>query len=377
MNEARDTSSVAEQSVIVDRLQRVRDAMIEQGVDILLVSPSADLQYLVSLGTHSSERPTILAIRADGPAALIVPKFEAPLAAHITDIPLRSYMETEDPYALLAEALPPGTGQITIAVSDRTWTSFLLRLQETYPNATFRAAASVLSPLRMIKSHEERDLLRQAAAMGDAAFSRIVEAPFAGRTERQVAAELLGFLNDSGLDTSDWNPIIASGPNSASPHNLTGDREIREGDAVVLDFGGSMRGYKADMTRTVHVGNPGDEFRRVYEVVRRAQEVGVAAATAGTTAAAIDMVVRDVINEAGYGPYFLHRTGHGIGLDIHEEPYLLSGNPLPIRPGMSFSIEPGIYLEGRFGVRIEDIVLVTERGTEPLNNATHDLIVVA
>jgi Xaa-Pro aminopeptidase len=377
MTQSPDIPAADGQSVTAERFRRAREAMAENGIDMLLVTPSADLQYLASLGTHASERPTILAISATGESALIAPQFEVPLARHLTEAPILPYTETQDPYALLAESMPPGGSESVIAVSDRTWSSFLLRLQTTYPGAKFQSASSLLSPLRMIKSQAESQLLAQAGSMADAAFTRIVNTPFAGQTELQVAARLIGFLNESGLDTSGWDPIIASGPNSASPHNLTGDREIREGDAVVLDFGGSVQGYKADMTRTVHVGTPGDEFRRVYDVVRRAQETGVNACRAGATAEGVDAATREVIAAAGYGAFFLHRTGHGIGLDVHEAPYIVSGNTEPIQPGMAFSIEPGIYLEGRFGVRIEDIVLVTEQGAQRLNTATHDLVTVA
>ena len=370
------TSTETRQSITSERLRRAREVMAAEGVDLLLVTPSADLQYLVALGTHQSERPTILAVEAGGGSTLVVPKFEAPLAAHLTGIPIRAYTDTQDPYALLLESLEGRAGALTIAASDRMWAAFLLRLQAAFPGATFRPASPLLAQLRMIKSPEERDLLAKAGAMADATFERIVGTPFAGQTELQVSTRLIEFLNEHGLDTSDWGAIVASGPNGASPHHLTGSREIREGDAVVLDFGGSLEGYYADMTRTVHVGPPTEEFRRVYDVVRGAQETGVNASRAGTPAEAVDAATRDVIDAAGYGAYFLHRTGHGLGLDIHEDPYIVSGNSLTLQPGMVFSVEPGIYLEGQFGVRIEDIVLVTEGAARRLNNSTHDLMIV-
>lgn len=376
MTQLRDLATRNDQALRAERLQRLAEAMKDEGIDLLLVTPSADLQYLAQLGTHPSERPTMLAVQADGSTALVVPKFEAPLAGHLTDVRILTYEETQDPYAMLAGAVGGPAKNAQIAISDRTWSAFLLRLQSTFGSAQFRAASPLLGRLRMIKSEEELDLLARAGAMADAAFEQIAGTPFAGHTERHVASVLVEFLEENGLDTADWPPIVASGPNAASPHHLSGDREIVEGDAVVLDFGGSLQGYKADMTRTVHVGAPGDDFLRVYDVVRRAQEAGVRAGRPDETADAVDRAARGVIESAGYGPYFLHRTGHGIGLDIHEEPYMVSGNTLPLRPGMTFSVEPGVYLEGRFGVRIEDIVAVTDREARRLNNANHDLVVV-
>ena len=351
--------------------------MAPEGVDLVIVTPSADLQYLAQLGTHTSERPTMLAIPSEGKAVLVVPRFEAPLAAHLDEVTLVTYQETENPYALLADNLNLEASGPHIAISDRAWAAFLLRLQETFPDARFRAASPLLARLRMIKSPEELDLLERAGAMVDAAFARIVRTPFAGRSERQVAATLAGFLEEQGLDTADWGPIVASGPNAASPHHLTGGREIREGDAVVLDFGGSLNGYQADTTRTVHVGEADEEFRTVYDAVRRALEAGVEAARMGAAAEDVDRATRSTIEASGFGPHFLHRTGHGIGLDVHEEPYIVAGNRLILEPGMTFSVEPGIYLEGRYGVRVEDIVQVTDGAARRFNNSNHDLEVVA
>jgi D-alanyl-D-alanine dipeptidase len=229
----------------------------------------------------------------------------------------------------------------------------------------------------MVKGTAEVDLLQRAGHAADAAFAEIRQMRLAGRTERQVGHELQRLMKGHGLDVAGWDPIVASGPNAASPHYITGDREIREGDALTLDFGGSLEGYQADITRTVHVGAPSAEFRSVYAAVHEAQQAGVAAARPGVPAQTVDRAARQVIAAAGYGEYFVHRTGHGVGLEVHEEPYIVEGNELQLEPGMTFSVEPGIYLPGKFGVRIEDIVALTENASNRLNNAPRDLLVVA
>ena len=229
----------------------------------------------------------------------------------------------------------------------------------------------------MRKDPAEREALRLVAESADRAYARMLERPFAGRTEREIGAELAGLLRDEGHDEVGFT-IVASGPNGASPHHETGDRRVVEGDIVVLDFGGSIEGYRSDITRTVHVGRTIErEAQRVHDAVRRAQEAGYAAAREGASAESVDAASRAVIEQAGYGPQFIHRTGHGIGLDGHEHPYLVRGNRERLEPGMAFSIEPGIYLEGRFGVRIEDIVVIDDDGSvRGLNRADHAFAIV-
>ncbi len=370
-------SATSDAAVRLERGRRLREVMASAGVDLVIVTPSADLHYLAHLHSHQSERPTMLAIPTNGQSVLVIPEFESPLAAHVGDVTMVTYLDTQDPYKLLADNLPFSKSDLHIAVTDRMWSAFLLSLQETYPTARFTAASPLLARLRMIKSSDEVERLARAGAMADAAFTELARTQFSGRSELQIASTLVRLLEEQGLETADWKPIVGSGPNSASPHHASGARTIEIGDAVVLDFGGLFGGYNADTTRTVHVGPAGDEFRRVYSVVQQAQESGVKAVRPGVPADTVDQVTRGVIEEAGYGPYFLHRTGHGVGLDIHEDPYIVAGNPLPLEPGMIFSVEPGIYIAGRFGVRIEDIVAVTDGAARRLNNSTHDLQIVA
>jgi Xaa-Pro aminopeptidase len=345
--------------------------LLTTGIDLLLATPSADLVYLIGYGGHASERPTLLAVPARGDAIVIVPRLEAPRLEYLSTMSVHSYEETDDPYALLLHTLPTETARI--ALSDQAWATVLLGLQRVYPGARFEAAGTLLRSLRMVKGADELDLLRRAAAAVDRAFDRIVSRRFSGLAERRLADELTAVVAGEGVDTSDWGPIVASGPNSASAHHLTGDRLIQQGDSVILDYGGVLDGYQADTTRTVHVGDPPDDFVHAYEVVRVAQQAAVQAVRPGVPAASVDAAARDVIAHAGYGDYFVHRTGHGIGLDTHEEPYIIEGNELVLEPGMTFSVEPGIYLPGRFGIRIEDIVAVTDGGCERLNTAPREL----
>ncbi len=359
-----------------DRLARMGSVLAEAGVDLLLVAPSADLRYLIGYGAHASERPALLAVMPDAAPLILLPALEAPRLAAVNVVDVVPYSETEDPIARLAGSLPELPAAALVAISDQTWAGVLLRLQRHFPAATFTPASTLLRNLRMRKDAAEIALLTDAGAKADSAFAQLVELRFSGRTERELARELQKLLDSQGLETAQWGPSVASGPNSSSPHHITGNREIHEGDSVVLDFGGQIDGYQADMTRTVHVGTPDHEFVQVYNVVRRAQQAGVEAALVGSTAESVDRATRAIIDEAGYGDYFLHRTGHGVGLEVHEEPYMVHGNGLPLESGMVFSVEPGVYLPGRFGVRVEDIVTTTDDAAVRLNNATRDLVIV-
>lgn len=357
------------------RLQATQAAMADQDTDLLFIAPSADLRYLAGFRGHASERPALLVVRPNAPAILLLPQLEAAGAGDLDDVRLVTYEETDDPYAVLAGALRAEAGG-RAAIGDETRAAVLLGLQARFPHLTFRPASPLLAELRRMKTDTELQLLREAGRKADAAFAQLLQSTFAGRREREVAAELSDLLVQQGLQRAEWGPVIGSGPNSASPHHGAGERTIQEGDAVVLDFGGALEGYQADITRTVHVGTPGDEFRHVYEIVQQAQQAGVAAVRPGIPAQEIDRVTRGVIRAAGYADVFIHRTGHGLGLDTHEEPYIIEGNTLPLAPGMVFSVEPGIYLPRRFGVRIEDIVAVTPEGGERLNHAPRELQIV-
>jgi Xaa-Pro aminopeptidase len=364
----------AERATFQARQRRASEGLRAHGLAALLLSPSSDLVYLAGYRIHASERLTCLVVSAGG-ATLVVPELEAPRArAAAPDLTLRTWDETSDPYTMVAE-LVTGTGDV--AVADQMPALFVLRLQAALRGRAFRLASTITRDLRVRKDPGERDALRAVSAAADRAYQRVLECEFAGRTEREIGAMLAALLREEGHDTVEFT-IVGSGPNGASPHHDTGDRRIARGDAVVLDFGGTRDGYWSDITRTVVVGEPDAEQRKVHDVVRRAQEAGYAAARAGVPAQSVDAAARRVIDDAGYGKYFIHRTGHGIGLDGHEHPYLVRGNDERLEPGMAFSIEPGVYLPGRFGVRIEDIAIIGDDGrAEPLNHADHALAVVS
>jgi Xaa-Pro aminopeptidase len=361
------------------RLERARAATAAAGLDALLVSPGADLRYLTGYQALPLERLTCLLLPAEGTPLLVVPTLELPAAlaspAGKLELAVTAWEETDDPYRLIAEALP---GARRIGVDNHMWAEKVLALRTALPEAEQSLAGTVLGALRMRKSAAEVEELRRAGAAIDRVHRRIGEWLRPGRTEREIARDIAEAMTDSGHATVDF-VIVASGPNGASPHHEVSDRVVRSGDPVVVDIGGTTAaGYCSDSTRTYAVGGePGEDFRALYEVLLRAQKAQTDAVRPGITAEQLDAVGREMIAAAGYGPDFIHRTGHGIGLETHEEPYIVAGSALPLEPGMAFSIEPGIYLEGRFGARIEDIVVCTETGGERLNVTRRELTVLS
>ncbi len=357
-----------------ERLRRAQEELDRQAIDLLLVGPSPDLRYLTGYDAHTSERLSMLVLPRTGTPAYVVPALEAPQLGDRRDLlELHAWRETEAPAAIVAEVAGTSGGR-TVAVSDQLWSVFLLRLQETMPGNDWRSGSEVMRALRMCKDDREVDLMRDAAHRTDAAWEEFATQPLAGQTETEAMRRLQALTEKRGLRAAFG--ICASGPNSASPHHHTGDRVIQQGDAVVFDWGGTLEGYHSDVTRTVHVGEPSEEFRRVYEIVLAANQAALEAVRPGVPCEEIDRVARSLIAAEGYGDAFLHRVGHGLGLDVHEEPYLVAGNHLPLAAGMVVSDEPGIYLEGRFGIRIEDAVVCLEAGGERLNEANRDLTIV-
>ncbi|HZB72413.1 MAG TPA: Xaa-Pro peptidase family protein [Acidimicrobiales bacterium] len=362
--------------MLADRVARVRRRMEDEGVDVLLVSLGADLPYLTGYEAMPLERLTMLVLPVDGEATLVVPRLEAPRVEERPEVfALRPWEETEDPVAIVAGLAGPAG---VVAVGDRTWARFVLDLQRRMPGTAWRRASEVTGPLRAVKEADEVAALRRAAEAADrvAAALQAGEIPLVGRTEADVSAELGRRLVEEGHARVNF-AIVASGPNAASPHHEPGERVIRPGEVVLCDFGGTTPdGYCSDITRCVHVGPPPAEVVELYAVLHEAQAAGVAAAVVGTPCAAVDAAARRRITDAGLGDRFVHRTGHGIGLEEHEDPYLVEGNDEPLVAGHAFSIEPGIYLPGRTGLRLEDIVVATDAGPEPLNTADHGLVVV-
>ncbi|GIE91266.1 aminopeptidase P family protein [Actinoplanes regularis] len=359
------------------RMERGVTRATEAGLTGLLVTPGPDLTYFTGYQpTAITERITLLLLSADQEPHLIVPVLEQPDAAAAAGAPaviMTTWADGADPYAAPARLLDPAG---RYAISDSAWSMHLLGLQQAVPGSSYTSMTQTLPMLRAVKDQDEVDRLAAAGAAADATYEDILGVRFEGRTEREVGGDLARLLIEHGHSQVDFT-VVGSGPNGANPHHEMGDRVIRRGDLVVLDFGGLKDGYGSDTTRTVHVGPPAAEEREIFDVVRRAQQAAFEAVRPGVPCQEIDRVARRVIDEAGYGEYFIHRTGHGIGLTTHEPPYLVEGEEQPLVPGMCFSIEPGIYLPGRLGVRIEDIVTVTASAGRRLNNTSHDLREVA
>jgi len=359
-----------------ERFDRVRRRMAEVGVDALLLSLGADLPWLTGYEAMPLERLTMLVLPADGDAVLVVPQLEAPRVAPRPQFEIRPWAETDDPTEVVATLVG---SRSRLAISDRAWATFLLRLQGWLPSAEWQNASVVTAELRAVKDADEVDALRRASAAADrvAAQLQAGEVRFTGRTEAEVSAEIGRRLRAEGHSQVNF-AIVGSGPNSASPHHEPGARVIGPGEAVVCDFGGTLDHYCSDITRTFWTGGsePPAEFRDLYAVLQRAQAEAVSAAVVGTPCEDVDGVARRIITEGGYGPQFIHRTGHGIGLEEHEDPYLVGGNCTPLAPGHAFSVEPGIYFEGTWGARIEDIVVASADGPLALNTVSHDLVVV-
>ncbi|MGY0235114.1 M24 family metallopeptidase [Longispora urticae] len=361
-----------------DRLDRARAAAVAAGYDALLVSPGPDLRYLTGYEALPLERLTCLVLPAEGEAFLVVPRLEKPAAEASPvgglGVEIVGWAETEDPYALVAARLPKGVGRV--AVDDHMWAEKVFGFRAALPGAEQGLAGALLHGLRMRKSPAEVAALRRAGAAIDRVHTRMADWLRAGRTEREVARDIAEALLAEGHARVDF-VIVASGPNGASPHHEVSDRTIAAGDPVVVDIGGTMPdGYCSDSTRTYAVGAPPADFLAYYAVLLAAQTAQTEAVKPGMTAEALDAVGRDLITAAGYGEQFIHRTGHGIGLETHEEPYIVAGSARPLEPGMAFSVEPGIYLPGRHGARIEDIVVCTPDGGERLNVTGRELVLL-
>jgi Xaa-Pro aminopeptidase len=367
-----------------ERIARARAAAGACGLDALLVGVGPELLYLAGYPAMPLERLTMLVLPASGPATLLVPRLEAAPArgcpaAVAGDVAVATWEETEDAVARVRDLLPPSPARL--GVSDRLWAFHLLRLQAALPGSTFEPASLTLRELRIVKDADEIALLRLAAQAADRVVHEVVHGRLVGRTEADVAREVRDRLVAEGHDRADF-AIVGSGPNSASPHHEASERVIRPGEPIVLDIGGPLGGYGSDITRTIWVTGgdatcgPDDEFLRLYAVLRAAQAEATHAVRPDVPAERIDLVARELISAAGHGAHFIHRTGHGIGLEGHEDPYIVAGNAEPLRPGMAFSVEPGIYLEGRYGARIEDIVVCGDEGPVVLNEAPRELLVV-
>ncbi|MXW98686.1 MAG: aminopeptidase P family protein [Acidimicrobiaceae bacterium] len=367
--------------MFASRLDRARALMADQSVDVLMLSVGADLPYFCGYEAMPLERLTMLVVPRDGEATLVVPRMEAPRVVERPEVfGMRPWDETEDPVDIVTRLA--GSASVA-AVGDHMWSRFLVELMGAMPDAVWRRGSDVTAPIRSVKTADEIERLRAAAAAVDRIAGRLQrgEIELLGLTEAEVSAELGRQILAEGHDRVNF-AIVAAGANAASPHHEPGPRIVGPDEVVLCDFGGTMVGddgvgYCSDITRCVYTGEPPSEFDELYGVLFEAQAAGVAAAAAGTPAQDVDRAARSIIAAAGYGDYFVHRTGHGIGTEAHEDPYIVEGNDQPLAAGNAFSVEPGIYVPGRWGARLEDIVAISPAGPDPLNRADHHLAVVA
>jgi Xaa-Pro dipeptidase len=374
-------SPVVPTTLLADRIRRAGEVAARQGVDLLIVTPGTDLRYLLDADRGSHERLTCLLVPAAGhlaPPALVVPRLEAPGWAPVPlaelGVEVVTWNDGEDPYLLVSDL---AGGPTRTAVADAMPAAHVFALRDALPEAAQILAGPLLRELRMRKDAAEVAQLRVAGAAIDRVHARMAEFLKPGRTEAQVGGDIAAAIVEEGHASAAF-VIVGSGPNGASPHHELSDRVIESGDVVVVDIGGPLpSGYNSDCTRTYAVGaEPPARVREAYAALQEAQERAVAAVRPGVPAEQVDAAARALLADAGLAERFLHRTGHGIGLDVHEEPYIVGGNPLPLEPGMAFSVEPGVYLDGDWGARIEDIVVVTADGGERLNTRPRDLVVL-
>ena len=358
------------------RLKALQARMVADGIAVAIVGPGSDLRYLAGYHALAMERPTLLLVPAEGAVTLVAPALEelrARAEVRVKDVEVACYAELDDPFDLAARIVRRSDAA-RVAVGDQLWTLFTLALQERLSGSTWTSASRLIAPLREVKDATEIETLRRVGAAIDRVHARVGGVLRAGRTEREAARDIADMIREEHDEVS--FVIVAGGPNSASPHHEPGSRPLQVGDAVVVDIGGTLDGYGSDCTRTYHLGQPEERFIHAYAQLKVAQERAVAAVRPAITAGSVDAVAREVLNEAGLGEAFVHRTGHGIGLDTHETPWILAGSSVPLVPGMTFSVEPGFYVPGWAGARIEDIVVVTASGVERLNTGATDLVVL-
>ena len=358
------------------RIRGLQAEMVRQRVDLVAIAPTVNMRYLLGFASLADERPCFLLLSPNA-AGLVVPTLNADQFVAHTALPIVRWTDAAGPRQAIAQSLAVlGVGQgVTMAVDNTMRADALLLLQEMVAPAQSLAADTLMTVLRVCKSETEIEALARSAKLADGAMLAGVAACSVGATERAVAEAVAGHSRKYGAEMVDFT-IIASGPNSAFPHHETGSRQLETGDTIVLDIGATLDGYKSDITRMVHLGEPPAEVRAAYDAVLEANLAGQRAAVAGARAGDVDQATRQSLEQLGYGPYFLHRTGHGLGMEIHEPPWITSESDTVLQPGMVFSIEPGVYFLGKFGIRIEDIVVVQPEGRcRCLTGLDRDLIV--
>jgi Xaa-Pro dipeptidase len=367
--------------MVQSRLEALRDLQKAHGMACVALVPGANLYYFTGLVMHLSERPTVAFVPAEGPLVILLPVLEAPAAQSRLpqDARLFTYSDEEGhehifhrvAAELELDGKPIGVEYLAMRLLE------MRRIEQAMPDSALLATEPWLPHLRMAKDTAEIAAMRCAIEIAERAMQHLIDdgAIRPGRTELQVAADLqIAMLREGGQGEA-FSPIVVAGPNSASPHAGPSDRQMREGDLVIVDWGAVYGGYRSDITRTFVLGTPTPEQARIYDAVLAANQAGRLAARPKMPAQEVDRAARRAIILAGYGEYFIHRTGHGLGLEVHEAPYIMAGNGQPLERGMAFSVEPGVYFPGQFGIRIEDIVVVTEEGVRTLTGFDHGLVV--
>lgn len=356
-----------------ERIVKLQNALLAQNIDLVAIGPTTNMRYLAGYAPHPDERLCLLLITADK-VKVVMPALNVENWLAHTSIEPITWEDSEGPARALTAALSDLPAPKRLAFDGATRADFLIPLLETTQPEQVLSANSLIAPLRLRKSASEIEALQEAAAQADRAMQAAINACEPGVSEAEVAWETEAFFRRDGAESVEFT-LIASGPNGAFPHHHSGKRRLQKGDAIIIDIGASLHGYKSDITRMVFLGEPTSDFHAVYAAVLAANEAGRAAVRPGVAAQEIDRATRRVLDKAGYGEYFIHRTGHGIGLDGHEAPWIMEGNEEILAPGMTFSIEPGVYLPGRFGVRIEDIVVVTETDMRTLTGSDHQFVI--
>ena len=359
--------------MIEKRCSALRDAMRSYGIDVVVVGPTSNMKYLLGGAPYPDERLCVLIVSLDS-AQMVAPSLNEEQIRSFTDVPLLLWEDDEGPLRAIGSSVLSGPGGKTAAVDGTMRADFLLMIQEGTSFADVVPADDLIGSVRVIKSSDEIELLRSAARQADRAMQHAAEACVPGITERELAWEIEAFFRKDGAEQVVFT-LVAAGPNGVQPHHESGDTVIEEGMPVIVDIGASLRDYKSDITRVLCPGKPEEEYLHLYEIVREANRIGRGAVRPGNKAGEVDAACRDFIAEKGYGERFIHRTGHGIGLSIHEPPWIMRGSDVELEAGMTFSVEPGIYLPGRFGARVEDIVAVSDSGCDTLTGFTRDLVV--
>ena len=367
------------EEIYEERVEKLCSLMSPDNIGGFLFTASPNLLYMT--GFSEGQMPRFLSLFVptnDEPTFLVPALYEDQVRENTWVNRIIPWTDGEDPFDKMQSILGScALDTSTIAVDDTLWSFFLLNLQERLPKADFISGGKYMKALRRVKSLDEKELMMKIGAITDKVMGKTIDFLEPGIPELDVVDFIQSELRKLGASRSTAEPIVGSGQYSAQPHyRPQTEKLIQQGDAVVLDFGGTLEHYHSDMTRTVFVGEPDREFRKIHDAVRKAHEAAMAFAEPGATCGDVDRAARRIITDSGYGEYFIHRTGHGIGLEIHEEPYIVEGNTTLLEPGMAFSIEPGIYIPGRYGVRIEDCVIVTETGVEPFTKFSSDLIVI-